>query len=58
MHSLRSRFFGLWVLSLAACVAVGVLLVQLYQQSTSAQVGRAQAVVARACDLIRDRYAF
>ena len=58
MHSLRSRLFGLWVLSLAACVAVGVLLVQLYQQSTSAQVGRAQAVVARACDLIRDRYAF
>ena len=54
MHSLRSRLFGLWVLSLAACVAVGVLLVQLYQQSTSAQVGRAQAVVARACDLIRD----
>jgi hypothetical protein len=33
-------------------------MVQLYQQSSSAQVGRAQAVVARACDLIRDRYAF
>jgi hypothetical protein len=49
LHSLRSRLLGLWVLSLAACVAVGVLLVQLYQQSTSAQVGRAQAVVARAC---------
>ncbi|HEY2035475.1 MAG TPA: HAMP domain-containing sensor histidine kinase [Steroidobacteraceae bacterium] len=31
---------------------------QLYQQSTAAQVGRAQAVAARACDLIRDRYAF
>jgi hypothetical protein len=46
------------VLSLAACIAVGVLLVQLYQQSTAAQVGRAQAVAARACDLIRDRYAF
>jgi len=58
LHSLRSRLLGLWVLSLAACVAVGVLMVQLYQQSTSAQVGRAQAVVARACDLIRDRYAF
>jgi hypothetical protein len=37
---------------------VGVLLVQLYQQSTAAQVGRAQAMAARACDLIRDRYAF
>jgi signal transduction histidine kinase len=58
LHSLRSRLVLLWVLSLAACIAVGVLLVQLYQQSTSAQVGRAQAGAARACDLIRDRYTF
>ncbi len=28
------------------------------RQSTEAQVGRAEAVVARACDLIRDRYDF
>jgi hypothetical protein len=34
------------------------LLVQLYRQSTEAQVGRADAVVARACDLIRDRFDF
>jgi len=47
-----------WGLSLAACVAVAFLLFQLYQQSTEAQVGRAEAVVARACDLIRDRYGF
>jgi signal transduction histidine kinase len=46
------------VLSLAACIGVGVLLVQLYQQSTAAQVGHAQAMAARACDLIRDRYSF
>jgi signal transduction histidine kinase len=58
LHSLRSRLLLLWVLSLAACIAIGVLLIQLYQQSTAAQVGRAQAVAARACDLIRDRYAF
>jgi hypothetical protein len=45
-------------MSLLACVAVGLLLVQLYQQSTEAQIGRAEAVVARACDLIRDRYGF
>ena len=37
---------------------MGVLLVQMYQQSTAAQVGRAQAIAGRACDLIRDRYAF
>ncbi|MGA2128151.1 MAG: HAMP domain-containing sensor histidine kinase [Xanthobacteraceae bacterium] len=58
MHSLRTRLLGLWVLSLAACVAVGVLLVRLSEQTTAAQVARAEAVVARACDLIRDRYAF
>ena len=48
----------MWGLSLAACVAVAFLLLQLYQQSTEAQVGRAEAVVARACDLIKDRYGF
>jgi len=58
LHSLKIRLLGLWVLSLVACVPVGFLLVQLYQQSTEAQVGRAEAVVARACDLIRDRYGF
>lgn len=58
MHSLRTRILGLWGLSLVACIAVGFLLVQLYQQSTEAQVGRAEAVVARACDLIRNRYGF
>ncbi len=58
MHSLKTRLLGLWGLSLGACIAVGFLLLQLYQQSTEAQVGRAEAVVARACDLIRDRYGF
>jgi len=45
-------------MSLIACLAVSVLLVQLHRQSTAAQVGRAEAVVAHACDLIRDRYQF
>ncbi len=58
MHSLRSRLIALWLMSLVACGAVGVLLVQLYRQSTAAQVGRAEAVVAHACDLIHDRYRF
>ncbi len=58
LRSLRTRLLGLWALSLLACVAVGFLLIQLYQQSTAAQIGRAEAVVARACDLIRDRYGF
>ena len=58
VHSLRSRLIVLWVMSLVACIAVSVLLIQLYRQSTAAQVGRAEAVVAHACDLIRDRYRF
>jgi signal transduction histidine kinase len=58
VRSLRSRLLVLWLLSLLACAAVGVLLVQLYGQSTTAQTGRAEAEVARACDLIRDRYGF
>ena len=58
MHSLRVRLLVLWALSLAACIAVGLLLLQLYRQTTEAQVGRAEAVVARACDTIRDRYDF
>ncbi len=58
MHSLKARLVVLWGLSLVACVAVGILLVQLYRQSTEAQVGRAEAVIARACDVIRERYGF
>ncbi|MGD0762547.1 MAG: anion transporter [Roseiarcus sp.] len=54
--SLRLRLFGLWALSLVACLAVGLLLAQLYQQSTTARVGRAEADVAKACGLIQDGY--
>ncbi len=56
--SLRFRLLSLWALSLVACVAVGVLLVQFYRQSTANRVGRAEVEIARACDLIRDRYEF
>lgn len=58
LHSLKLRLLGLWSLSLVACVAVGILLIQLYRQSTQAQVDRAEAVINRACGLIRDRYDF
>ena len=58
MRSLGSRLFVLWLLSLAASVVVGVLLIQFRAQSTAAQVDRAQAVVGHACDDIRERYGF
>ena len=41
-----------------ASIAVGVLLVQLYRQSTVAQVGRAAAEVTQGCDSIEQRYVF
>ncbi len=58
MRSLRVRLFSLWLLSLAASLAVALLLLQLYEQTAVARVARADAVIARACDLIRDRFGF
>ena len=58
MRSLRARLFVVWLLSLAAACAVGWLLLNLYRQSTSAQVARAAAAVGQACDRIADGYAF
>ena len=58
MHSLKFRLLGIWLLSLVASVAVAALLIQLDRQSTRALVQRAEAVVARSCDLIDDRYRF
>lgn len=57
-RSLASRLLVLWALSLAASVAVGLLLLQLSRQTSDAQAARAEAVAARACRLIGDRYAF
>ena len=58
MRSLRSRLFLLLTLSLAASGAVGVLLVGLYQQSSTALTGRAEAAAAQGCDMIAERYRF
>ena len=58
MRSLRSRLALLWVLSFAASLAVSVLLLSLYRQSAAAQAGRAEAVAARACDRLTERWSF
>jgi len=57
-RSLRGRLLVLWVISLVSAVAVATLLVQLYHQSSIDQVARADAVAARGCDGIIDRYRF
>lgn len=58
MRSLKVRLFTLWSLSLLASLAVAVLLFQLTRQSSAAKVERAEAVIARACDLVRERFGF
>ena len=58
VRSLRARLFVVWLLSLAAACAVAWLLLQLYRQSTSAQVARAAAAAAQGCERIADGYAF
>ncbi len=58
MRSLKARLIALWALSLVSSLVLGLLLVSVFQRSTEARLGRTQAVLARSCDLIRDRYAF
>ena len=58
VRSLRFRLWLIWALTLVTSVAVGVLLVRLYETSSTAQVQRAEAVVARACNLIEERFTY
>jgi len=57
-RSLRGRLIVLWIISLATAFAAGTVLLQLYRQSSIDQVARADAIAARACDDIGDRYRF
>ena len=58
MRSLRSRLILAWVLSLAAALAVGGVLVQLYRLSSDAQSGLSAAVLEQRCADIADSYAY
>jgi signal transduction histidine kinase len=58
LNSLTARLLALWTLALIASVAVGVLLVQLYQQSARAQLAHGRAALTHACELIAGRYEF
>ncbi len=57
MGSLRARLFVVWALSLAAAVAVGLLLLRLHGQSAAARQARAEVIAQQACERIADRYA-
>ncbi len=58
LRSLRARLFIVWIASLAASVVVAVLLVQLTRQSSDAERGRAEDMLAHGCELIAERYAY
>jgi signal transduction histidine kinase len=56
--SLRGRLILLWIMVVAASLTAGLLMVGLYRQTTTAQIGRAEAVIARSCDAIARSYHF
>jgi signal transduction histidine kinase len=57
-RSLRGRLMVLLVLLLAAAIAAGILMFDLFRQSTTAQAGQAAAEIGRACDAIAAAYSF
>lgn len=57
-RSLRARLLILLLLLIAAAVAAGVLMVGLFRQSATAQIGQREAQVGRACDAIAESYRF
>ena len=58
MRSLRARLAVVWALSVIASIALAVLMSQLYAQSFSLNVARAQDRVAHACDEIRRKWRY
>lgn len=57
-RSLRGRLVVLLVLLAAAAIATGALMIGLFRQSATAQVGQADAETGRACDSIATAYRF
>ncbi len=57
-RSLQGRLVLLLTLLIAAAVAAGGLMVGLFRQSATAQIGQADAQIGRACDAIAGAYRF
>jgi signal transduction histidine kinase len=57
-RSLRGRLVILLILLIAAAIAAGTLMVGLFHQSATAQIGQANAEIGRACDAIAGAYRF
>lgn len=57
-RSLRARLILLWVMVMFASLTAGLLMIGLFRQTTTAQIGRAEAIIARGCDAIGRDYRF
>ena len=57
-RSLRARLILLWIIVVVASLTAGLLMIGLFRQTTTAQIGRAEAVIARSCDAIGRDYRF
>lgn len=55
-RSLRVRLLILWLLIAVICVALGLLMLGLYNQGAAAQVRQGQELAETACEAIQDRY--
>src|SRR5437899_1222964 len=55
--SLRARLGLFWVLIVATCISLGVIMLEVYRQGAGVQVEDAKRAAARACSAIRDGYA-
>jgi hypothetical protein len=55
---LRGRLIGILVLLAAAAVTSGYVMLALFRQSATAQIGQSEALAGRACDAIGQAYRF
>src|SRR5260370_28649016 len=56
LRSLRGRLITLLALLVTAAIAAGMLMLALFRQSATAQIGQAAAEIGRACDAIAASY--
>src|SRR5438876_8589504 len=57
IRSLRARLGLFWVLIVAICISLGLIMLEVYRQGAGVQVDDAKRATARACSAIRDGYA-
>src|SRR5438552_17368702 len=57
IRSLRARLGLFWVLIVAICISLGLIMLEVYRQGAGVQVDDAKRATAQACSAIRDGYA-